>query len=213
MATDGTDLKAKAENWLLGLPPLGRIFIGTLPAVLLVIALEILWVQPERQALRLLRLQEHAQQLRLDRLRHEVRENADLETLAEETRKRLLKALAPLQSQDPNSRLEALDRVLSQGGVVLTEEPLIAPPPNKESPLTLYRVSSTIETHYPGLAWALAALALHGPPFSMEELTLKPLQAPKPGEMVREMTLTGKIGLIQVIARPDLIQDLPKRPL
>jgi hypothetical protein len=213
VAIKDANLKAKADDWLLGLHPLGRIAIGIVPAILLVVILEALWVQPGRQSLHLLSLQEHAQQIRLNRYRHEVQENAHLKAQAIKTRKRLLHALTSLQDQDSEGGLEVLDRVLSQAGIILTEEPSIVPTPEHGSPLTLNRFSSSIEASYPGLVWALTALALQGLPFSIEELTLKPLQAPKPDELVREETLTGKIGLIQVIAHPDLIQDFPEESL
>lgn len=209
MADKDALLKARLEDWFLGLHPLWRIAVGILPAILLVIILEALWVQPRSQDLHLLSVQQHTQQLRLDRLRREVQKNAELKALAQKTRKGLLEALSSFQDQDPNTSLEALDRVLSQAGIVITEEPLVEPPPAHESPITLKRVSSSIETSYPGLTWALSVIALKGPLFSMEELTLEPFQTPKPGELVKEITLRGKISLIQVITHPDLVQDFP----
>jgi hypothetical protein len=200
MANNRQGLLGALDNLLLALPPVGRIALGVLPAVAIVLALEVLLIRPKLQDYSLLSIQERTTHARLVRVHEEIQEGGHIELEAKALQARLKQTLGRLEGPEKHDSLTALDKMLQEGGVVLVEEPSIEPARKGEYPAPLERLSASIETSYPSFAWTLARLPLEGLVYIPENFVLKPSAQPKPGELYTEIPLRGKVGFIRVLS-------------
>jgi len=208
MANNRQGFQEALDSLLLALPPIGRIALGVLPAVVIILALEVLLIRPKMQDYSLLSIQERATRARLVRVREQIREGGHLEFQAKALRAKLEQTLGRLKGPKKDDSLTALDRIFQEGGIVLTEEPSIEPAGKGEYPAPLERLSASIETSYPSFVWALARLPLEGLAYIPENFALKPSAQPKPGELYTKIPLKGKVGFIRVISEETAPDDV-----
>ena len=200
MANNRQGFQGALDSLLLALPPIGRVALGVLPAVAIVLALEVLLIRPKMQDYSLLSIQERTTRARLVRVREEIREGGHLEFQAEALQARLEQTLGRLKGPKKDDSLTALDNLFQEGGITIIEEPSIEPAGKGEYPAPLERLSASIETSYPSFAWTLARLPLEGLAYIPENFALKPSAQLKPGELYTEIPLKGKVVFIRVLS-------------
>ena len=208
MANNRQGFQGALDSLLLALPPIGRVALGVLPAVVIILALEVLLIRPKMQDYSLLSIQERTTRARLVRVREEIREGGHLEFQAEALQARLEQTLGRLKGPKKDDSLTALDNLFQEGGITIIEEPSIEPAGKGEYPAPLERLSASIETSYPSFAWTLARLPLEGLAYIPENFALKPSAQPKPGELYTEIPLKGKVGFIRVLSEGTAPEDV-----
>ena len=208
MANNRQGFQEALDSLLLALPPIGRVALGVLPAVVIILALEVLLIRPKMQDYSLLSIQERTTRARLVRVREEIREGGHIEFQAKALQARLEQTLGRLKGPKKDDSLTALDKMFQEGEIVLIEEPSIELVGKGEHPAPLERLSASIETSYPSFAWTLARLPLEGLAYIPENFALKPSAQPKPGELYTEIPLKGKVGFIRVLSEGTAPKDV-----
>lgn len=209
MANNRQGFQETLDSLLLALPPIGRVALGVLPSVVIILALEVLLIRPKMQDYSLLSIQERTTRTRLVRDRKEIQEGVHLEFQAKALKARLEQTLGRLKGPKKDDSLTALDKMFQEEGIVLIEEPSIEPARKGEYPAPLERLSASIETSYPSFAWTLARLSVEGLAYIPENFALKPSAQPKPGELYTEIPLKGKVGFIRVLSEGAPLGDIP----
>jgi hypothetical protein len=200
MANNRQGIQETLDSLLLALPPIGRVALGVLPAVVIILALEVLLIRPKMQDYSLLSIQERTTRTRLMRVRKEIQEEGHLEFQAKALQARLDQTLGRLKGPKKDDSLTSLDKMFQEEGIVLIEEPSIEPARKGDYPAPLVRIGASIETSYPSFAWTLARLSVEGLAYIPEKLALEPSVLPKPGELYTEIPLKGKVGFIRVLS-------------